>query len=156
MQQESLSLIYSPSPYRKYVVMAMCSTHGLLMKNINIFSMLCDFASGGPRLELAFRRPVSSWGGRLWSLPQSREGCWHLPAASWGGPRKTHRQSWKKKPKWEWLWSSKNWWQVNDFPSMIYITDGGKFQYSAPMIIDLQSTYHVFGNMMSRWDNGIF
>lgn len=32
--------------------------------------------------EDSFRRLVSSWGGKLESPPQSREGCWHLPAAS--------------------------------------------------------------------------
>lgn len=74
------------------------------LENTNVFSMQFSMTvtcgSGRTRLsgggELGFRRPVSSWGGKLWSLPQSREGCWHLPAASWGGHRKTRRRSWKK------------------------------------------------------------
>lgn len=59
-----------------------------------------DYGCGRTRLRrgagMGFRRPVSSLGGKPWSPPQNRGGCWRLPAASWGGHHRTRRQSWKK------------------------------------------------------------
>lgn len=61
------------------------------------YNFKVDWWTMGGWPQVCFRRPASSWAGRPWSPLQSREDCWHLPVASWGGLHKTHKQNWNKK-----------------------------------------------------------